>query len=613
MPLREDLLNPIPGNNPSGENLRYAPIYDKIKEARREDDDAAQGEWQRERKVADYVQVMKLASEALATKSKDLQLAAWLTEAAIKREGFSGLLEGLKLIQGLLTDFWDTLYPEIDDGDLELRATPLEWLGSKFDDLLRHAPLTKAGYGFYRYKESRAVGYEEAALASDEKTAKRQQDIEDGKLTAEEWDKAFEGTSKQSYEQTVDTLDATLETLDALNDLCNEKFGDVAPGFGKLRTAVEELRHTANQFLQAKGGRNSDVQAAVEEEPAEESYAEAVPAEPSYMPASAAAAPARAPARKVVGLEPADREDAIVRLAAAARFLRTEDAYSPAPYLILRGLRWGELRAGGDEPDASLLEAPPTEIRQQLKRAAMDGSWQEVLETAETAMAMPCGRGWLDLQRYVWRAAQEMGYERIGASVRSELKALLESMPRLVEATMLDDTPTANAETQAWIKEYVIAEGMQTPRSQEEVYVPRMYEEEHAEEAVADSQNPVIDAFQLAMDAVRSGSKQEAIEILSREVVQERSGRARFHRKMQLAQVCMAVGHDNVAYPILEELADEIERLQLEHWEAPDVVAQPLALLYRCMDKVDKNSDQRQRLYAKICRLDPVQALACAR
>ena len=612
MPLREDLLNPIPGENPSGENLRYAPVYDKIKEARRQDDDAVQGEWQRERKVADYVQVVKLAGEVVATKSKDLQLAAWLTEAAIKREGFSGLLEGLKLIQGLLATFWDTLYPEIEDGDLELRATPLEWIGSKFDDLVRQAPLTKAGYGFYKYKESRGVGSEEDAQVSDERMAKRLQDIEDGKLTVEDWDKAFSATPKQYYEQTVDTLDAVLETIDALNDFCNEKFGDVAPGFGKLRSAIEEVRHLANQLLQSKGGRDSDQQA-VEETAADETSQEDAVAEPSYAGSSAAAAPARAPARKVVGLEPVDREDAVSRLAAAARFLRSEDGYSPAPYLILRGLRWGELRAGGNEPDVSLLEAPPTEIRQQLKRAAVDSSWQEVLDIAETAMAMPCGRGWLDLQRYVWRAAQEMGYERIAASILSELKALLQSMPQLVEATMLDDTPTANAETQAWIKEYVVPDGTEGPRSQDQVYVPRMYEAEHAQEAAENPESPVADAFQLAMDAVRSGSKQEAIEILSHEVAQERSGRARFNRKMQLAQVCMAVGYENVAFPILEELAAEIERLQLEDWEAPDVIAQPLALLYRCLDKVDKNSDQRQRLYAKICRLDPLQALACTR
>src|SRR3981189_690418 len=77
-------------------------LYEKIKEARRQDDDAPQGEWQRERKLADYTAVLKLAGDALATKSKDLQLAAWITEAALNKEGFPGLLAGLKLIRGLI-------------------------------------------------------------------------------------------------------------------------------------------------------------------------------------------------------------------------------------------------------------------------------------------------------------------------------------------------------------------------------------------------------------------------------------------------------------------------------------------------------------------------------
>ena len=37
MPFPDDLLNPIDGPNPSGANLRYDPVYDKIKEARREE------------------------------------------------------------------------------------------------------------------------------------------------------------------------------------------------------------------------------------------------------------------------------------------------------------------------------------------------------------------------------------------------------------------------------------------------------------------------------------------------------------------------------------------------------------------------------------------------
>ena len=90
MPLRGDLLNPIPGADPAGADLRYDPVYDKIKEARQQDDDAPQGDWQRQRKVADFALVAKLAGDALAGRSKDLQLAAWLTEAQLHREGFTG-------------------------------------------------------------------------------------------------------------------------------------------------------------------------------------------------------------------------------------------------------------------------------------------------------------------------------------------------------------------------------------------------------------------------------------------------------------------------------------------------------------------------------------------
>ena len=70
--LREDILNPIPGDNPAGANLYYDPVMDKLKEARREDDNAPAGEWQRELKVADHKLVIKLGTETIATKSKDL-------------------------------------------------------------------------------------------------------------------------------------------------------------------------------------------------------------------------------------------------------------------------------------------------------------------------------------------------------------------------------------------------------------------------------------------------------------------------------------------------------------------------------------------------------------
>jgi type VI secretion system protein ImpA len=115
------------------------------------------------------------------------------------------------------------------------------------------------------------------------------------------------------------------------------------------------------------------------------------------------------------------------------------------------------------------------------------------------------------------------------------------------------------------------------------------------------------------MQAARQGRPQEGMELLMREMGQERSGRARFHRKVQLAQLCTSTGHDDIAFPILQELASEIERRKLDDWEASETVAQPLALLYSCLGKSGGTPEERQKLYSWICRLDPLAAMKVAK
>ncbi|HLJ13777.1 MAG TPA: type VI secretion system protein TssA [Bryobacteraceae bacterium] len=612
MPLREDLLNPIAGENPAGENLRYAPVYDKIKEARREEDDAPQGEWKRERKVADHLLVIKLASESVATKSKDIQLAAWLTEAALKKEGFSGLRQGLDLLRGIVENFWENCYPEIEDGDMELRAAPLEWVGTRLEDPLKRAPLTRSGYGFYKYKESRTVPSEDDAAANDSKREQRDAAIADGKLTPEEFEQAFKDTSTAQYQAWLTDLDSCLASLESLDTLCQEKFADYSPGFIKLRTALEEVHHAIKGFvakkIEAEGG---PVETAESTEATEELAEEAVP-ETSLRSAASAQAKAK---RKVVGLEPVDADDVTARLNAIAKFLRQTDANSPAPYLLLRGFRWGELRGFGESPDPTVLAPPSSEVRQQIKRLSLESNWTELLEIAETAMAEPCGRAWLDLQRYVVKACEESGYYAIASAIRSEVKALLADLPSLTGWSLMDDTPVANAETQAWLKEFAYpacsGNGSGASAQPEESPVI-MYETPAAEPG--DSREPAPpDVYELATQAARGGRLDEAVEILTEDIVRQPCGRGRFQRRLQLAQICMGAGYEALAQPILEELASEIDRHQLEDWETSEIVAHPLVMLYRCLNKLHGEAADKQKLYARICRLDPVQGLACTK
>jgi type VI secretion system protein ImpA len=621
MPLRDDILNPIPGDNPSGENLRYAPVYDKIKEARRQDDEGPMGDWQRERKVADWTTVIKLAGEALAVQSKDMQLAVWLTEALLHKENFPGLLSGLNLIQGLIDNFWDTMYPEVDDGDTEMRAAPLDWLGAHYLEVpIKRVSLTKSGLSLLDYNKAKKVGREADAQESYEKTEAFQAAVAAGELTMDDWDKAFNATSKEFYRTRVAEIDAILEKLDELQPITEEKFGEFNPSFSKLRSILEEVRHQANQFLNTKLEVDPDEpkeegsEEAAEDAAADESEEVAAAEAVSYS-SGAAAAPARAKAkpRGSLAAEPTDREDAIERVASAARFWRTEDPYSPAPYLMLRGMRWGEVRANS-YIDPSTFEAPTSETRTNLKRLLSEGSYGEAIEIAEAAMATPAGRAWLDLQRYVVTALDNLGYSAVSEAIKAELAALLKSFPDLKTACLLDDTPCANNETLEWLKTFA-----EEPDASAAAAPPPMpmwqpsYDEPAADSETSEAGEKAPDPFDLAMEAATSGRQQEAFEILIREAAHQNSGRGRFQRRLQLAQVCLSTGAEAIAFPILQELASTIEKHKLEEWESPDMVAHAFALLYRCMTGEEIPEAEKKTLYAKICRLDPVQALAQAR
>jgi type VI secretion system ImpA/VasJ family protein len=253
-----------------------------------------------------------------------------------------------------------------------------------------------------------------------------------------------------------------------------------------------------------------------------------------------------------------------------------------------------------------LLEPPPSETRQQLKRLATDCQWPELLAAAETVMSTSGGRAWLDLQRYVVRACGELGssYEPIARAVVSELRALLTDLPEFPNWCFADDTPVANPETQSWLREQVLQ-----PQAAEDTLAPIHREGQESGRPSEETERAIPDAQELAMQAAHAGRTEEAIAILTREAAQGHSGRCRFQRRTQLAALCLSIGQEAMAYPILQELAEEIERRKLHEWETPDVIAHPLTLLFRCLHKLNGNVEERQRVYRQICRLDPVQAL----
>ena len=600
MPFPDDLLNPIEGPNPSGANLRYDPVYDKIKEARREEDQPPPGMTERDRKVAENPLVIKLTTDLLTKKTKDLQLAAWLTEALLKQKGFAGLKDGLGLCYGFVDKFWETAFPELEDGDAQSRGAPLGFVGTKLEIPLKLVPVVdKASYSLLDYQQSREVGYEDQAK-TDEAKKKRAGLVKEGKLTPENFDKAFEETPKKFYAQAEQDLDASLATLAQLKKTCDEKFGDDGPAFGPLQSALDATRHLIHGFLQKKREKEPDPVEVV------------ATAENSAAGQAEAAGPVRT--GLLISLEtssePPDRVDAIRKVADAAAFLRRREPTSPASYLMLRGLRWGELRAAIDLADPTRLEAPPTDLRRHLKKLLLDKKYEQLLEAAESAMALPCSRAWLDLQRFVVEACDGLGggYEAIARAIRSELKALVTDIPQLLDATLMDETPAANPETRAWLVGLSQAPCELAPTAEAPLRVSTS-----SNGTGARWPGQTTDAYTLALQALREGQERKAFEILQQDIARKRSGRERFRRRMQLVEICATTNKGNVAQPILDDLAAAIETHKLDEWEDPGVVAGALATIMKMSTKIQADKAAQQKLFERICRLDPAQALGDAK
>jgi type VI secretion system protein ImpA len=588
MPAREELLNPIPGNNPAGADLRYDPLYDKIKEARREEEDIPQGAWERPRKLADWPLVIKLISEALTSKTKDLQLAAWLTEALLRRESFAGLGGGLALLRELMEKFWDGLYPIMEEGDLELRAAPLEWVGTRFDFAVKSQPVNKSGHSYWQYKESLTIPAEKDTEKDKEKAATRKKALEDGKIPPELFEKSFEATPKTWYRQQIADLNAAAAALEALDATSKAKFADTAPTYRPLRESLEEELRLLGQFLVRKLETDPDPVEQVAAAGGEGGGDVAVDSGP-------------------LAAEPVDRNDATNRAIGAARFIRRTEPTSPVSYLMLRALRWGELRAEAPTPDPRLLEAPHAQTRTQLKTLLLDQDYAQLLEVAETVMGSRAGRGWLDLQRYVLNAFDGLGadYAAAAQTVRRELRAFLSEIPTLPEMTLMDDLPTAGPATLQWLRTegLIAADG---GGGEAEVEGGGAGPRPDVSGPAYGGRDSLLDR---ALAEVKAGQANKAIDRIKRALDRETSERGRFIRQTQLARVMLEAGLDTVALPILKQLVAKVDEHKLDGWEAGPVIAETIILLYRAYEKTNTEPKVRQELYLRICRLDPVQAL----
>jgi len=331
------LLTPIPGENPAGKDVRYT-WHDVFKEARRQDEDLPQGDWKPKGppKMADWGKVVEIGSKVLQEESKDLQIAAWLLEALVKLHGFGGLRDGLRLIRELHIRFWDTMFPIIEEEDLEFRAAPIEWLNEKdkspfFPLTIQQIPILHSSdgvrYSFFHLKESRAV----ENLGKQNPKAKTDA-VAEGKVPKEQFDKAETGTPLAHCLALLDDVRACEKEVMALDQILKEKYGESnpdRPSFRNIQEVIESCRLYLEETVQKKGG------AGMSQPGNSQALESPVPSTSGDGKAMVSGQPG--------SIEPVDRLDALRRLHAVAEFFQRTEPHSPIPLLVNRAMKWGEM------------------------------------------------------------------------------------------------------------------------------------------------------------------------------------------------------------------------------------------------------------------------------
>jgi type VI secretion system protein ImpA len=318
----EGLLSPIDDAAPCGSDPRSDPSpvspYQKLKDARRaaadaernlergfgEDSDAKNAE---EAAKKSWNLIGAEGPPLIQSVAKDLEIAAWLTEALLRLHRLGGLRDGLLLTVGLVERHWDGLFPLPDEDGLETRLLPIAGLSGgeaegRLIAPLKKLPLTEGedsdAVPFWQYENAAAGDGGGAAFAT-----------------------ALQRSSPQFVRNLVDDAQACLKAVVQLEAALDAQCGAETPSFSRLREVLGGIVDAV------KGHAAAMLESEIDDAPAPEPGAE--------LPTEAAEPSARGRAL--------DRQAAFRQLEEVAAFFRRTEPHSPIAYAIENLVRRGRL------------------------------------------------------------------------------------------------------------------------------------------------------------------------------------------------------------------------------------------------------------------------------
>ncbi len=519
-----------------------------------------------QREPATWEQISDRAFEMLQKRSKDMRVASFLTISMVYVRGYEGLKPCLEMLHGLLTTFWDNLYPPLKM--LRGRINAIDFISSKVA-----GESDEPGGRMLLHQQKLLAGWDEM-LSNNPSSSERAAMLEEIMVQTE-------------------ALRGVTEAVGKLRDLIYEKFpADKLPSITSLREATTNALGVLDDFVK----RNKPKEAAAGDAAASGGGGTSGGGGGGSGSTQRASSGGGGGGMATGPMESV--ADVFKVLGRAAVVLRQADPSRAASYRLNRWAVWMEWDVEPPTTDGRLTRIPdPQKPELDQARALLSASnWMQLLNSSEDRFsATPI---LLDRQYWIYMALGGMGPAFKGAqeAVRDELHQFLKRLPNLPRLAYSSGTPFADDTTQAWIAQVVMVEGggggggMSSGGG-------GAANDESLTAALADARALMAD-----------GKQADAIRLLHNGPPAPQSGRSRYLWRMALAQLATDGGKARQAAPLWEELLSVIDEYKLEGWE-PSLCLPVYRALWRVLKGDKTQAVASENIFRRLCRLDPAAAL----
>ncbi|WP_246662551.1 type VI secretion system protein TssA [Rhizobium sp. P44RR-XXIV] len=311
-----NIETPFEENAPCGENIRsntsLREIYYRIKDARNQARAAERGisPGQNISVPPAWSDVSNLGLQIVSSKSKDLEVLAWLAEAELRLRGFEGLRDVYQGIASLLDKHWERFH-SVGEDDMEERLAPLAGLNGVGGEgtiiqAIRLTPLVP-GMKFGQFS------FWDFQLSQRPNETRRRDELNQAVIVA--------GTAAMSSH--LEHLNGCIGAFDRLVAILNERCGAMAPPSSNTHNVLQE----AASALRALAG--------IEAHTVEDGVTPQAP--------TGTGEPAQIIPRPLNAETIGSREEAFELLLAVARYFRRTEPHSPISMAIETMVRRGRM------------------------------------------------------------------------------------------------------------------------------------------------------------------------------------------------------------------------------------------------------------------------------